>query len=188
MVHEKSESKEKKHGFLIKEMELDDLSPVFHLGERLFTADVAPNLYRTWDQYEVVNYFLSDSEYCLVAKGNDQVVGFALGTTISKPRSAWKYAYLVWLGVDPAYHQEGIGEKLFEHFKAIMLEQGVRIIFVDTEADNLSALSFFRKMGFGSPRQHIYLSLNLSGQGPRRHGARPPSAGARRVGHGKTNL
>ncbi|NLI31655.1 MAG: N-acetyltransferase, partial [Deltaproteobacteria bacterium] len=29
------------------------------------------------------------------------------------------------------------------------------------EADNLPALHFFRKMGFGSPQQHIYLALNL---------------------------
>jgi len=35
---------------------------------------------------------------------------------------------------------------------------------VDTEADNLEALHFFRKMGFGRPEEHIYLSLNLSAQ------------------------
>jgi ribosomal protein S18 acetylase RimI-like enzyme len=35
---------------------------------------------------------------------------------------------------------------------------------VDTEADNLQALRFFRKLGFGKPQEHIYLSLNLSGQ------------------------
>ncbi len=32
---------------------------------------------------------------------------------------------------------------------------------VDSEADNLPALYFFRKMGFGSPQEHIYLALNL---------------------------
>ena len=33
----------------IREMELDDLPAVFKLGERLFTAEKQPNLYRTWD-------------------------------------------------------------------------------------------------------------------------------------------
>jgi hypothetical protein len=42
-----------------------------------------------------------------------------------------------------------------------MLENGVRMLLVDSEADNLPALHFFRKMGFGSPQEHIYLSLNL---------------------------
>jgi hypothetical protein len=35
---------------------------------------------------------------------------------------------------------------------------------VDTEADNLPAVEFFRKMGFGNPQEHIYLTLNLSGR------------------------
>ena len=35
------------------------------------------------------------------------------------------------------------------------------MLIVDTEADNHPALKFFEKMGFGSPREHIYLSLNL---------------------------
>ncbi len=45
-----------------------------------------------------------------------------------------------------------------------MLEEGVRMLLVDSEADNLPALHFFRKMGFGNPQQHIYLSLNLDQQ------------------------
>jgi hypothetical protein len=36
------------------------------------------------------------------------------------------------------------------------------MVLVDTEAENLPALFFFRKMGFGHPQQHIYLTLNLA--------------------------
>ena len=43
-------------------MEVDDLAPVFHLGEKLFTASKVPNLYRTWDEFEVVGLFQSDKE------------------------------------------------------------------------------------------------------------------------------
>jgi hypothetical protein len=45
-----------------------------------------------------------------------------------------------------------------------MVEDGVRMMIVDSEADNLPALFFFRKMGFGSPQEHIYLALNLDPQ------------------------
>ena len=45
-----------------------------------------------------------------------------------------------------------------------MLESGVRMLLTDTEAENLPALHFFRKMGFGHPQQHIYMTLNLSDQ------------------------
>lgn len=143
---------------------IDDLPSIFHLGERVFTSREASNLYRTWDEYEVLTLFQSDPEFCLVAERDDRIVGFALGTTISKTHSAWKYGHLVWLGIESASQNQGVAAKLFAHFRDLMLENGVRMLLVDTEADNLPALRFFRKMGFGNPQQHIYLSLNLSDQ------------------------
>jgi ribosomal protein S18 acetylase RimI-like enzyme len=158
------EAKKKKPAVAIRPMEVDDLAPVFHLGEALFTAQNWPNLYRTWDEYEVVGLFQGDSETCWVAEIEDQLAGFALATVISKTRSAWKYGHLIWLGVDPARVRQGVAERLLKHFRDTMLENGVRMLIVDTEADNLPALHFFRKMGFGNPQEHIYLTLNLSGQ------------------------
>ena len=154
----------KKPKIQVREMELDDLAAVFHMGEKLFTAREAPNLYRTWDEYELIELFYADSELCFVAEADEKIVGFALGTTIEKERSAWKYGHLVWLGILPEFQRSGLGERIFSHLKAVMAKRGVRMLVVDTEADNLQALRFFRKMGFGKPEEHIYLSLNLSGQ------------------------
>jgi len=148
----------------IRQMDIDDVAQVFHLGECLFEAESMPNLYRTWDEFEVIELFHGDTENCLVAEVQDEIIGFALGTTISKSRSAWKYGHLIWLGVDENYQRYGVAEKLFHRFRTVMLGQGVRMLIVDTEAENLSALRFFRKMGFGSPQQHIYLSLNLAAE------------------------
>jgi ribosomal protein S18 acetylase RimI-like enzyme len=157
-----SNHKNKRINLTIREMEIDDIAKVFHLGEKLFTARKVPNLYRTWDEYEVVSLFQSDPGFCLVAHSDDALVGFALGSTISKTGSAWKYGHLYWLGIEPEYQRQGVAKKLFKSFMDLMLENGVRMLQVDTEADNLPALYFFRKMGFGNPQQHIYLSLNLS--------------------------
>lgn len=156
--------KKKRLHITIRKMIIDDIAPVFHLGEKLFTAQKVPNLYRTWDEYEVVYLFQSDPEFCLVAEWDDSIIGFSLGTVISKTSSAWKYGHLYWLGVDPDYQRQGVAGKLFKHFQDVMLENGVRMLLVDTEADNLPALHFFRNMGFGNPQQHIYLTLNLSDQ------------------------
>lgn len=147
----------------IREMEIDDIAKIFHLGEQLFQAGSMPNLYRTWDEFEVTELYNSDTENCLVAELDGELIGFALGTTISKSNSAWKYGHLVWLGVDPRCQRLGVAEKLFFRFRGIMRRQGVRMLIVDTQAENLSALRFFRKMGFGNPSQHIYLSLNMGG-------------------------
>jgi ribosomal protein S18 acetylase RimI-like enzyme len=160
----KTETRKRALGLRIRPLDVDDLAPVFHLGEMLFTATTVPNLYRTWDEFEVVGLFQSDSEYCFVAEIDEELVGFVLGTVISKTRSAWKYGHLIWMGVDPAFARQGIADRLAHHFLEIMLEAGVRMLIVDTEADNLPALKFFRKMGFGNPQEHIYMTLNLSGR------------------------
>ncbi len=160
------EKRKRRPNLTIRLMEIDDIATVFHLGEELFTAREAPNLYRTWDEHEVIDLFHGDPEFCLVAEAEEEgrIIGFALGTTVSKSRSAWKYGHLVWLGVEPGFHRMGVAERLFDHFVDRMLESGVRMLVVDTEADNLSALHFFRKMGFGHPQEHIYLALNLDTQ------------------------
>lgn len=155
------QAKTKKQAVKIREMTIDDLGDVFHLGEQLFVARKAPNTYRAWDEYEVADLFYSDTEYCLVAEHEGEIIGFALGTTINKNRSAWKYGYLLWLGVLPEYQRAGIAERLFYRFKSIMLHDGVRILVVDTEADNDPAIGFFKHQGFGNPQEHVYLTMNL---------------------------
>jgi hypothetical protein len=37
------------------------------------------------------------------------------------------------------------------------------MMLVDTDEDNVEALGFFRRSGFGHEIKHTYLSLNLSG-------------------------
>ena len=161
---EEEPSKKKSGSLVIRQMEIADIAHVFHLGEKLFTAREVPNLYRTWDEYEVVNLYQSDPEFCLVAVVDEEIVGFILGSTLEKTRSAWKYGHLIWLGTEPEFQRQGIAVKLFKHFQDLMLESGVRMLLTDTEAENLPALHFFRKLGFGQPQQHIYMTLNLSDQ------------------------
>jgi ribosomal protein S18 acetylase RimI-like enzyme len=146
----------------IREMSIDDLSHVFHIGEEIFTAEYSPSLYRTWDEYEITTLFNSDSELCLVAETGDNIVGFALGTTVSKHNSPWKYGYLVWLGVRAGLQQGGVGDRLFKEIRRRMQEQGVRMIIIDTGADNLAAIRFFQKQGFGNIQKHVYMTLNLA--------------------------
>jgi len=64
----------------IREMELVDLPAVFELGQKLFTADKLPTLYRSWDEDEVIRLFGADWETCLVAEVEERIVGFALGS------------------------------------------------------------------------------------------------------------
>ena len=139
----------------IRDMTIDDFADVFHLGEELFTSDYSPSMYRTWDEYEITTLYNSDTELCLVAALEGEIVGFALGTTVEKTQSAWKYGYLVWIGVRPGLQKKGVGDGLFNEIKKRMMDQGVRMIVIDTDADNIAGIRFFKKHGFGNIRKHV---------------------------------
>ena len=144
---------------------IDDLAAIFHLGEQVFTARAVTNLYRTWDEYEVTHLFNSEPEHILVAEAEERVVGFAMGTVIKKARSAWNYGYLLWLGVDSDFSRRQIGSLLFDRFRDVMEEEGIRMLMVDTQADNDPAIRFFQNKGFENPTDHVYMTLNLEKAG-----------------------
>ena len=145
----------------IRSATIDDLAKIFHLGEKVFTLQEVSNLYRTWDEYEVTHLFNDEPEYMLVAELDGRLAGFCLGSVIEKARSAWNYGHLLWLAVHPKYERLGVAGKLFDEFQYIMEQQGVRMLMVDTQADNDKAINFFKRKGFSNPIDHLYMTLNL---------------------------
>jgi len=145
----------------IREMELRDVAPVFDLGQKLFTANELPSLYRSWDDHELAQLFSTEADTCLVAEADDKVVGFALGRVMEKPRSAWRYGWLLWLGVEPRFKRSGVATRLVNQLRGLFIARNTRIMLVDTAAKNHGALGFFRRNGFGQEIRHVYLSQNL---------------------------
>jgi len=162
MPSESANKKERKPEVIIRQMEIDDIGSVYHLGEKLFTSEAFPILYRTWDPYEVTDYFTSDPDYCLVAQVEGRVVGFVLASTIEKEGTAWKrYGYLSWIGVDDAFQRTNLGRRLYKRLEERLREDGVRMVIADTEADNEGAIAFFRMLGFSLRGQHVWLTKTL---------------------------
>jgi ribosomal protein S18 acetylase RimI-like enzyme len=142
-------------------MHVDDIPAVVELGNKLFSADESPTLYRCWEEAEVLRIYTAFKETCLVATTNDELAGFALGSLLDKPGSPWLYGWLDWLGVDPRFKRRRVARRLAKHLQARFVEKEVRIMLVDTYEGNRSALSFFRNFGFGQEIRHVYMSLNL---------------------------
>jgi ribosomal protein S18 acetylase RimI-like enzyme len=146
----------------ISQMQLEDIPKVFQLGEKLFTAEKWSNLYRTWDEYELLERYIGDHEFCIVAKIDNKLAGFAIGAIIEKRKSSWTYGYLIWIGVNPRIKIAGIGKKLMDKMTALFIKAGARIMMVDTEIENTRAKVFFEKNGFKEENEQIYFSKNLS--------------------------
>jgi len=151
----------------IREMTIHDLAEVYELGRSQFKAESWPMLYRSWDEYEVTTRFHIDGEYCLVAENNDEdsaqrIVGFVLGTVVSKPGSAWNYGYIVWMCVHPRWRRRNVAARLVGRLVETMVEvDGIRILMTDTDPENKRAMKFFAARGFTDQHPHVYLSTNL---------------------------
>ncbi|MGQ9781944.1 MAG: GNAT family N-acetyltransferase [Nitrososphaeria archaeon] len=145
----------------IREMGIDDLSEVFHIGESIYSSQTFPIMYRTWDEYTVTSYFNGNPELCLVAESNGKVVGFIMATVIEKSQSAWKYGYVVWLGVRKKYQSTGVASRLYNAIEEKFKDMGVRIILADIEATNHRALNFFKKKKFDRAQIYIWVKKTI---------------------------
>ena len=161
MKHKRRLNKAPNGNIELRQMQLNDLPSVFRLGQTLFTAEDLPTLYRSWDEHEILELFRSDEETCLVAEDDGKIVGFALGCMMDKPRSAWRYGWLEWLGVARRYKRCGIARRLLNQLTQLFVDREARIMLVDTDEGNDDALAFLRQTGFGQETRHVYLSRNL---------------------------
>jgi ribosomal protein S18 acetylase RimI-like enzyme len=129
----------KKNRIVIRNMEIEDLYPIHGIGEEIFTKRSA-NLYNFWDEHLVLQSYLSDPEFSIVAtvkeEEKEKVVGFAFGTTIEKPRSSWKYGYLVWLGCAKEYQGIGLASQLYTVMLELFSLEKVRMVMIDTQQNN----------------------------------------------------
>ena len=193
MAEESGQEASKSRGpkVTIRQMEIDDIPSVYHLGESLFTSEEFPILYRTWDPYEVTEYFGSDPEFCLVAEAAGTVVGFVLATTIEKEGTAWKrYGYMSWIGVDESFQGKRLGRRLCKMLEQRLKANGVRMVIADTDGENEEAISFFEAMGFTPRSEHVWLAKTFrrppgKSPGGRQRPAAPASPKGSRVEIGR---
>jgi len=147
----------------IRQMTLEDLSGVWHLGERIFVPSSLQYTYRTWNIDELLSLFNSNPRLCLVGEdaSSKRIVGFALGTILKRPFSPWTYGYFVWAGVKKIRQRSGVGRRLYRELEKRFKDEGARIVIVDVESNNPVGRRFIKKLGFKEAQTYIWYSKNL---------------------------
>lgn len=146
----------------IRPMRMKDIAPVYQLGNAVFTATDLPTLYRTWDDFAVVELFGSDPEFCFVAEDDDtkHVIGFLLGESITKSVVGTR-GYVEWVAVHPDFRRHGIATKLMHAYQERATQKGITRVYADTQADNDPALRLFETVGLTISADHVYLTRQL---------------------------
>jgi ribosomal protein S18 acetylase RimI-like enzyme len=156
-----------------RQMELRDAAAVFHLGESVFHSESFPQLYRTWDAFEVTEMLATSDETCLVAEEIDpsaaasseapvasKIVGFVFGHITEKRKREQSSGMLGWVAVAPSHQRRNIGTVLVHKLLTILLEEGIKLVIADTPMENVPAIRFLQRMGFGSPVSHVRFRSN----------------------------
>ncbi|HUW49100.1 MAG TPA: N-acetyltransferase [Patescibacteria group bacterium] len=147
----------------IRQMILEDVSGVWHLGQQLFTPSSLQYTYRTWNTDELLSLFNNDPELCLVAEdsSSEKIVGFSLGMILKRPFSPWTYGYFIWAGVRKTLRKRGIGPRLYRELEKRLRLKGARIVIVDVEGSNPAGIQFVKKLGFEEAQTYFWFSKNL---------------------------
>ena len=89
--------------------------------------------------------FISSMEvghYSTVLEYDDAIIGFAIYSPVI-PES-----HLLNIAIDPAYHRQGLGDKLLKHVILQNKAVGVKVITLEVRVSNLFAINLYEKNGF----------------------------------------
>ena len=146
-------------------MAMKDVGPVYHLGNSIFTANQFPIMYRTWDDFTVVEHYEGSSTFCFVVETTQspiEIIGFLLGTTVTKATAGTR-GYIEWVAMAPHYRRQGLAHALIQRFVQVLASttnhHSLRrmMMLADTPADNLPAIRMFEKAGLSHKVDHVYL-------------------------------
>lgn len=121
---------------------LEDASAIAKLNRLFNEVDESP---------EAIAARMSDPtcvEAVILAKVDDEVIGFALMRVVPTVLYATPHAELTELYVLEEFRQRGIASGLIAYAEQVAVQKGARSILVQTGDDNLSALALYKKLGY----------------------------------------
>jgi ribosomal protein S18 acetylase RimI-like enzyme len=127
-------------------LEVEHLRQVLDLGFSVF--DVTAKPYTSWSLTTVAEHLDTKDSSCWVALDGDRVVGFVLGSMEFELRDDW--AYLEWIGVDPAYQGRGIARRLVDTCCEKLFASGASRVVTDVESSNTASATLMGRSGFSA--------------------------------------
>lgn len=118
----------------IESMTVDDISQVAEIERQIFSIP--------WSEKAFRNSMESDNTIYIVAKENNNVVGYA-GMYLS-----FEEGNITNVAVNPLSRRKGIGEKIVRDILNRAYEKGVRDVFLEVRETNSVAIALYEKIGF----------------------------------------
>ncbi|KAK1350431.1 N-alpha-acetyltransferase [Hamiltosporidium tvaerminnensis] len=110
-----------------------------------------------YSYFTFVSFYIKYRKFCFVAYSDNKIVG-AIICKLENDESG----YMGMLAVDKKYRRVGIGKCLTQMAVNNFKENGIYLIYLETEAVNYISLNFYEKIGFRKVMfiENYYLNLN----------------------------
>lgn len=118
----------------ILKMTKEHLDSVLKIEQNSFT--------HPWSKESFLSELEKDSSFAFVVEENDDVVGYALMSTVLDEGS------LLDIAVDSAHRRKGVANLLFSHLCEKAKEKNLSFITLEVRASNENAIAFYKKSGF----------------------------------------
>ncbi len=152
---------------VIRKANIEDLSAIQALNNELFDLELQnydPTLVKDWPlTNEGKEYFedLIANHYVSVAIQAEEVVGYLAGSINQKGSyETIQYGEINNMFIRDTVRGLGIGSNLINEFKAYCKKNGIDNLMVTASANNIDAISFYKKNGFDD--FNLMLTMNIT--------------------------
>ena len=143
---------------IIDQMSETDVENVIALGLQIPEFRTGTDAQQFYSAQTLRKWVTDKNGVTLVAKKEDQIVGFALGYYMSGPNDG----YLNCIVVLPEYRRNSIGKMLLQEALSQFKSKGrCNHVFGVVKADNARAVGFFRRQGLKVGETFRYIEMML---------------------------
>ncbi len=121
----------------IREFRPADFEELYRIDIACFERDIS------YSRRELSYYISRQGSLTLVAEDQGKPVGF-----IIVRREAGRYGHVITIDVLPERRRQGIGSHLMAEAESWLARRGARMVYLETAANNLAAIDFYRKLGY----------------------------------------
>jgi aminoglycoside 3-N-acetyltransferase I len=98
----------------------------------------------------------------LVALAGDSVLGGLVAYELEKFERARRELYIYDLAVDERHRRCGIATSLIEHLRAIAVQRGVWVVYVQADHGDIPAIALYEKLGIREEVLHFDIPVKSS--------------------------
>lgn len=121
----------------IREFRPADFEDLYRIDSACFEREIS------YSRRELNHYISQRGSLTLVAEDQGKPIGF-----IIVRREAGRCGHVITIDILPEHRRQGIGSRLMAEAESWLARRGARAVYLETAADNLAAIDFYRKLGY----------------------------------------